>query len=132
KEIRDRCLSLARKAKLKDELMDNIMKKCLEASERRSGLSLVIQMVDPLLPRCHPGYHDVSTEPDAFGLRKRRIGEIPDKEYLNAVAGDNSVIVSQDGHTLAYHAALAPRETTEVKPIAGTGSRHLSAQKLTK
>jgi len=132
KDIRDGFINLAHKTELKEELMLHVMKKCLAASDRRRGLSLIVQRKDEILPRCHGGYSDVSKESDAFGLRDRNIAEIPDKEYLDAIAGDNAVILSAQGRTLAYHAVLAPQESTVVVPIKGGGSRHLSAQKITK
>ncbi len=106
------------------------MKKCLLASEQRRGFSLILQKKKKI--RLHPGYFDVTRREDHFGLRDQPIYEIDDQFFLEKVAGDNSVVITSEGITLAFNAALSFSEATEVEPIPGTGSRHLSAQKVTK
>jgi hypothetical protein len=132
KDIANGFLSLAQQTQVSESLLLNVLQKCLLASERRRGLSVIIQRKDQILPRCSPGYRDVETQPDAFGLKGRKMTDIADSEYIDSVAGDNAVIISSDGVTLAYQAALATSQATVVIPIPGTGSRHLSVQKMTK
>jgi DNA integrity scanning protein DisA with diadenylate cyclase activity len=132
KDVSEGFKALARKTKLNEEVVINVMHKCLRASELRRGLSIVIQRDDSILNRCLPGFHDVKRQADSFGIRDKLIFDISDGDFLNAVAGDNAVIISSDGNTLAYQAVLSVTDSTDVSPIAGTGSRHLSAQKITK
>jgi hypothetical protein len=106
------------------------MNKCLLASERRRGFSLVVQRTKEV--RLHPGYFDVRKRDDHMGLRDKPIDTIEDRDYLDKAAGDNSVVISAKGVTLALNAALDYAGSTEVELIRGTGVRHLSAQKVTK
>lgn len=133
KDIFDGVADIARKVSLPEPLLRDVIQKCLAASERRCGFSLFIQRNDEILPKCHhEGLKHVAEQPDVLGLRDRKIDDFPADEYLNMVAGDGSVIVSSEGRTLAYHAFPAFEESTKVDSILGTGSRHLSAQKITK
>jgi len=132
RKLRAQFVGLAQKEKLPEDLMVDVMHKCLEASVSRRGLSLVIQRQDMVLTHCDSGYDDVKKGKGAAVLSDRKINEFGPREYLDLIAGDNSVVITASGCTLAYHVALAPQGLTKVRPVPGTGARHLSAQKLTK
>ncbi len=130
KEIRDAFRNLAATELLVEELCLNIMRKCLIASEKRRGFSLILQRTKNV--SLNPNYFDVNLQSDNMGLREKPIYEIEDQTYLDKVAGDNAVIISAKGITLAFNAVLTYLGSTNVEAIPGTGSRHLSAQKVTK
>jgi hypothetical protein len=129
KDVKDGFLRLAESESLNKEVCLSILNKSLLASERRRGLSLMLQREQEV--RLHPGFFDVRKRND-IGLRDKPINEVDDKLFLDNVAGDNSVVITSDGLVIAFNAALSYSEDTEIDPIPGTGSRHLSAQKVTK
>ncbi|MBD2213988.1 CHAT domain-containing protein [Nostoc linckia FACHB-104] len=119
---------LAQLSSFDENVLLNAFQKCIAASELTRGLTLVIQLDGQgVLERCHPGYIE-----DLLDLKEKTIMDCGNKEYLDRIAGDNAVILDRNGHTLAIKAAFAPQASTHVIPIPGTGTRHLSAQKMTK
>jgi hypothetical protein len=132
-KIREYLLSLSQQTGLGETLLFNVMEKCLVASERRTGLTMIIQRDDAILPKCHDGYIKIYGATGASKrIKVRKIVEMNSNDYLTYVAGDNAVILSRDGYILAIRAMLEVKEATKVNRIPGTGSRHLSAQKITK
>lgn len=112
-------------------LLTNIFNKCLMASDIHRGVTFIVQRkIDLLQPkhcqRCEP---ISEASKDLFG---KKVSEFSSQEYLDRVMGDNAIILNSEGITLAVHAAMATDPTTQVISIPGTGSRHLSAQKVTK
>ncbi|MCP5519909.1 MAG: DNA integrity scanning protein DisA nucleotide-binding domain protein, partial [Verrucomicrobiales bacterium] len=127
---RDFC-HMARLTSVAEPVMLSLLSKLMLASDRHVGLSVLIEGEGSVLEHCHSKTM-VSEAADAAVLQGTPLDRLSDESFLNAVAGDNSVIVSRKGMVLAYGAALAPREDTEVSLIEGTGSRHLHPQKITK
>ena len=129
KSVREGFDQLAKDEVISEKLCTSIMNKCLLASEKRCGLSLILQRADEV--SIHPGYYDVTMRPDTLGLRGIPIYEIDDKRYLDQVAGDNATIITITGDTRAYNAPLVFSAAAAVEQIKGTGARHLSAQQVT-
>ncbi len=125
-------MNVAQQKGLNEDIAVDIVKKCVQSSEEGRGLTFVIQIHDEVLSKCHPGYLDVINRDDMIELKSKKITDFKRKEYLDLVYGDNAVILSSEGYTLAVNASLATSPTTEVNVIPGTGSRHLFAQKFTK
>ena len=87
----------------------------------------MIQNEVDLIEKCH------NFRQDFADLSDRKISEFKSPEYIERVKGlDNAIILTKDGYTLAVSALPEFSKETQVEAIPGTGSRHLSAQKITK
>ncbi len=129
KDIKQGFINLSKQENINNSLSLSIMEKCLLASEKRRGFTLILQREDEIL--LNPGYNDVSKQEDTMGIKKVSIETIKAQQYLDIAAGDNAVIISREGLTLALNASTA-YTNSQVKGIPGHGSRHLSAQMTTK
>ncbi len=129
KDIQQGFINLSKQEDIDNNLCLSIMEKCLLASEKRRGFTLILQRKDKI--RLNPGYNDVSMQEDTMGIKEVSIETIKAQQYLDIAAGDNAVIISREGLTLALNASTA-YSSSLVKGIPGHGSRHLSAQMTTK
>ncbi len=131
-DLRDlvkKSIEVANEVSIDEKLIVNILKKCIAASEIGRGSTFIIQLNDLILEKCH-SYENIDEQQNELNLKK--LTDFESKEYLDLIRGDNAIVVSKEGITLAFHAAIATFHSTYVEQIPGTGSRHLSAQKITK
>lgn len=127
KEFTLAVIEFSKKCSLDESLLLNILSKCMFASEYRKGLTFLIQNEVDLIEKCH------NFRQDFADLSDRKISEFKSPEYIERVKGlDNAIILTKDGYTLAVSALPEFSKETQVEAIPGTGSRHLSAQKITK
>ena len=100
------------------------------AAEVGQGLILIIQLdEDSVLERCQPGYIDSFP-----GSKENVFMNYSAREYLERLdlIGDGAVILNRKGDILAVSSLLVPHnKSTHTVPIPSTGSRHISAQKVT-
>jgi hypothetical protein len=132
KEVRDGFVKLGSQRELPEDLMLHLAKVALVASDKKQGLSLIVQRGDRLVPdKCKPGFIDLRSGPDEYGLR-RPITEIPERSYASLLKTEGATILSKEGVTLAYRVFLETSPKTEVVPVPASGSRHLAAQTLSR
>jgi len=125
-------MELADELEISQDLCLDLARKSVQASEQGRGITLILQCSDSVLERCSSGYFDVQGRDDLVELKKRKVYEFPADKYLDLVHGDNAVVISSDGLTIAFNANLAPAPSTRVKGLPKAGARHTSAQKITK
>jgi hypothetical protein len=114
------------------ELLTHIVQMALVASDMHSGRTFVVEQKDGVLPRLVPGYKDIVESDGVSELKLRTVNGFEPLDYLKLIEGDGAVIISSEGKTLAINAKLAPAPDTQVSEIVSAGTRHLSAQKITK
>lgn len=130
--FKSKAIEVANSVGIQKEIMMDILRKSVMASELRRGITFMIEGSNKLLEKCHDGYVDVQSDERFVELKKKKIIDFGANEYLDSIYGDNAVILSTAGKIIAINASLAPSSTTDVEIIIGTGSRHISAQKITK
>ena len=131
-ELKKSIAELAAKTSLDPRILTDIVQKSLSASEWGKGRTFVICLKDGPEPKLEGHYKNVGSIEGANDLKARKIYDFEAIAYLNIVEGDGAVVIAADGQTLAVNAKLASDPKTQVDPIPGAGSRHLSAQKTTK
>jgi hypothetical protein len=112
-------------------VLQSILKVCAVASDFGKGLTLIVQTKDEgvdVLAKCSAGYIRTDTNASYAELQVKPIQQFTPADFLNAVAGDNAVILGSDGHTIALNAHLIVSKKGGVNPVPGTHARHLSAQ----
>lgn len=131
RELRRNVIELAEETGLEEGLLIDVFEKCLFAAEepRSIGKAIIIERIDSVLRKgIAKGFN-----PDQDLLRELRdksITEFSAQDYLKGGAGDNAMVISRQGYTLAVNAPLASEKA--VSSVSGTGARHRSAQEVTK
>lgn len=125
-EYKDKLVKLSQELFLDKNVLNDVFHKCILASELRQGMTLIFQNKENVLDKCHGGYQQELSD-----LKQNKIMDFEHQDYLERVKGDNAVVLSKEGYTLAIRVAFAPQSSTNVNKIPGTGSRHLTAQKMT-
>ncbi|WP_170320006.1 CHAT domain-containing protein [Polyangium spumosum] len=129
-ELRRVLSDLAIGTSIDERVLLDVMQKAMVASDLSKGHIFVIRQKDGAEPRLNPGYKNIA-ESDTHELKDKPVASVSPYEYLGLVEGDGAVILSHDGRTLAIGAKLAPSPDTQVLALSA-GTRHLSAQKITK
>ena len=130
--LRDKLPALAEESGIRVDLLIDAMQKAMVASDLGSGRILLLQQKEDDGPRLAPGYKSVLEVEGANELKTQSIIEIEPVEYLKLIEGDGAAVISCEGMTLAVNAKLIPSPNTRVDEIVSSGTRHLSAQKITK
>jgi formylglycine-generating enzyme required for sulfatase activity/DNA integrity scanning protein DisA with diadenylate cyclase activity len=133
KEIREKMLQIAEDRKLDKEIVIDVLRKCVYASETRKGFSILIENKDNLIEQQCDRAVSVRGDSQNRELQDCKITEFQSDDYLNIVAGDGAVILSKEGYTLAVQAFLKVENSeSESFSFDGFGARHSSACEATK
>jgi hypothetical protein len=131
RELRRSVIELAKETGLEEAVLIDVFEKCLFAAEepKSIGKAIIVQRTDSVLRKgVARGFNpaqDLLRE-----LRDKPITEFSAQDYLKGGAGDNAIVISSQGYTLAVNVPLASAKAVE--SVAGTGARHRSAQEVTK
>ncbi len=114
------------------KLLFDVIQKAIVASDQGSGRTFIIQEKGGERPRLAPGYKNILEVDGSNELKMKNFVDFEPTEYLKLTEGDGAVVISSEGQTLAVNAKLSPTPDTQVNEIVSSGTRHLSAQKITK
>jgi hypothetical protein len=129
-ELQQLVVAIAKEQGFDEVIMKDVLKKCIYASEKREGVTFIIQNTIDIKVKCSLGA-DIQKEEKFIDLKKNRITDFERQEYLAITFGDGAILLSKEGYTLAINAFVRQSQQTKVKPIQGKGNRHLSAQTIT-
>ncbi|MEH2318470.1 CHAT domain-containing protein [Nostoc sp.] len=127
KNFREEIQKYSLDLKLDEDLLLDVLRKCIFGSDSKISLRFIIQRRNNLLDKCD-SYDDKDED-----LKKTKITELESETYLARTAKpDGTIILSKEGYTLAFAAKLKPKSDTIVQGIPGAGTGHLNTQKITK